>query len=695
MKKLKNLSPRVIFASSLILLMGCSAPVDPKNDKTETQIVPVTKFDPPVMQIQGVGSETGNGGDVMICRDHANNIVSIELFDYFEARTFRNIEIDLGLPDLPVAQKVELALRRLQKHSPTRMQKYLRWANDFMSETNFIDNSSLVDIPDSELLVKPQGCDMDQIAIQKTPEFKEDKRYLINQRLWKLMTSDQQAGLILHEIIYREAIEMGQKNSKKVRYFNSYLASKKFETLNLQEMIDLQSSSLFQEITVDGISYTKILLGENGKIREGSLVTQGKMLIHGIEVNLQGANIQFSDAGFPQNIKNLKENLMITHREQQIVLSGYALELYPDGKIQKANVVSTTPYVNEQIQFSLAELTPIQFHSNGNLAAACAPPPFTIQTAQAKFLIHSNISSCLELQFYENEFIKNFPYTYNGVSQMTSANPAFVKIALLNKNDVELYPDGSLKSAIVVAKSLPNQVSVDFESSKAIFYPSGALQTIEVPSSAVFSNSNDELQLYQKQKLEFNENGQVLLGTPTPAALRLQEMLDSDFEQKNSECFKEILSDLMNKMYGINSLTDANFSRANTWIKFRLIADYKKSSRASLALTFDINYKTIVLESESNDAPHLPPYTLAQPEIFPYVAILESESRKEIDEVGNSKSKIVLLKSYLANPLLPLSEAEPLISKENGKVSPFTVNLQQLKTCLLKNVIQNGERNEK
>ena len=43
-----------------------------------------------------------------------------------------------------------------------------------------------------------------------------------------MLDNNGKAGLILHELIYREAIEGGATESTAVRYFNSMLASNRF-----------------------------------------------------------------------------------------------------------------------------------------------------------------------------------------------------------------------------------------------------------------------------------------------------------------------------------------------------------------------------------------------------------------------------------------------------------------------------------
>src|SRR4051794_27132981 len=55
-----------------------------------------------------VGHERGNGGDAVVCRDHDDKIISVELLDFFEARNMRGIYLDLGDDSLSVDQKVQL-----------------------------------------------------------------------------------------------------------------------------------------------------------------------------------------------------------------------------------------------------------------------------------------------------------------------------------------------------------------------------------------------------------------------------------------------------------------------------------------------------------------------------------------------------------------------------------------------------------
>lgn len=81
------------------------------------------------------------------------------------------------------------------------------------------------DIQDSLVRVFPRGCKIEQIAIQKEPAFPEDKRFTVSKDLWDLLDEDNKAGLVLHEIIYREALLYGHEDSVNARYVNSIWTS--------------------------------------------------------------------------------------------------------------------------------------------------------------------------------------------------------------------------------------------------------------------------------------------------------------------------------------------------------------------------------------------------------------------------------------------------------------------------------------
>lgn len=175
---------------------------------------------------------SGGGGAVYCGTNHP-----AELFDFYEARVLRNIEIDLGAGDH--MQLVRNALQRIAKHDPERAYEYSDLADTFMQEAKFLPNVMLSEVPDVGNVALPVGCELRQVVIQAEPNFPGDPYYIVSKDLWDLMNESSKAGLILHEIIYREAIERGQKSSVNVRYFNSMIANKNFNQLSLANYAEL------------------------------------------------------------------------------------------------------------------------------------------------------------------------------------------------------------------------------------------------------------------------------------------------------------------------------------------------------------------------------------------------------------------------------------------------------------------------
>jgi hypothetical protein len=192
------------------------------------------------------GSTIGNGGQGVFCK--ATN--KIQLFDFFEASVLRGVHTDIGPSSLNYTQKVDLLLSRLERLDPVRAEFYRERFASFAGESRFVEKSELIAIPDANSPVIPHGCEIVQLAIQRKPNFPGEAYYLIDGDKWKLMNADQKAGLVLHEIIYREALEMGATNSEGARYLNSTLASGGFNQLKFADYNEILASLQFRRYTI-------------------------------------------------------------------------------------------------------------------------------------------------------------------------------------------------------------------------------------------------------------------------------------------------------------------------------------------------------------------------------------------------------------------------------------------------------------
>lgn len=195
------------------------------------------------------GGSVGNGGDVVSCSNTTNKT---EVFDVYEARALRGWNLNLGDPQLSAEEKVDLAISRINDnlYTPGMRKLLASYAQDFWNEYALVPASTLVDIPDTLELSLPVGCILTQTAIQiKNPSI-FDKRYLINGDIWNTLDNDNKAALILHEVVYRIAIQQGAQNSIGTRLVNSILFSDKISSFSWSLWIEAWEVAGFKQIII-------------------------------------------------------------------------------------------------------------------------------------------------------------------------------------------------------------------------------------------------------------------------------------------------------------------------------------------------------------------------------------------------------------------------------------------------------------
>ena len=194
----------------------------------------------------GVG--VGNGGGMVVCRDPSSHqINSAELLDYFEAREIRGINIDISSIPGTWKVKAQAIIDRLGLQSQLRNRIYSLWLQSFENESKFISGLEFNKISDSMDIGVPKGCEFEQAAIQIVPRFAEDNRYYINQDIWNALDENNKAGLVLHELIYREALSYGQTDSIGARYFNSFITSSNFSKISFAGFLNVLAQARFEE----------------------------------------------------------------------------------------------------------------------------------------------------------------------------------------------------------------------------------------------------------------------------------------------------------------------------------------------------------------------------------------------------------------------------------------------------------------
>lgn len=216
------------------------------------------------------GRIVGNGGDVVVCRNADNSIRSIELLDFYEARVERDQIIQLD-PNKSVEENVAIYMQRLGSYDLYQKNRFQALYQEFNNDARFMPGVELVDIPDSNHISFPVGCKVEQIAIQKNPQYPGERRYSVNKDLWDKLTTADRAGLIMHEIIYRDTVLLADKleddvDSIPTRFLNSTIAANGLTALRSSEYFRVLSRLNFEyaswrEFIVE-ISYAEFF--ENG-----------------------------------------------------------------------------------------------------------------------------------------------------------------------------------------------------------------------------------------------------------------------------------------------------------------------------------------------------------------------------------------------------------------------------------------------
>ncbi len=191
------------------------------------------------------GDKAGNGGDAVVCRASGGEVQSIELLDFYEARVERGETLSLSASK-SLDENMEVLFERLGFHDTFFRDRLKSWYQTFDEESLFLSGVELVDIPDSNHLSFPVGCKVEQVAVQRKPQFPGEKFYKFNKDLWDRMDSANQAGLILHELMFRNLTLYAQKayDSTFIRYLSSTIAGNYLSGVSYFDYVQILSKQL-------------------------------------------------------------------------------------------------------------------------------------------------------------------------------------------------------------------------------------------------------------------------------------------------------------------------------------------------------------------------------------------------------------------------------------------------------------------
>jgi len=368
----------------------------------------------------GADGREGHGGQGVVCKDANGKITSVEIADYYEGEsTLGGTSLDTGPSSASYLDTVQFILDRYAKVDPVAAKRYLERAKTFEHETKF-SRTPLTPIDDAhEPIQAKTGCEMAQFALQNYPIKPLQSRYIVDQAIWDGADSVAKAGLVLHEVIYTDALSLGQTTSDNARYFNYIISSTAIASMSSDDYIKILTASGFSvdlpgclfSFFQDGIPFCENRVAEEYplKLGDGQIVTllpdrlsgftdreqEGKLIT---QYNVSPVQIEIFGNRIRIKCVFLRPDLSVgaVCIDDKIQLStpsgtynfGGVLEFYPGGQIGFGQLMSESTATIGGV--SVVVRGNIIFDKNGNIieVSAQSTGPFSavIRSKQVQFL---------------------------------------------------------------------------------------------------------------------------------------------------------------------------------------------------------------------------------------------------------------------------------------------------------------------
>lgn len=228
-----------------------------------------------VSSFSWAGYEVGNGGGGIVCGDQSR----VQLLDYTSLIVPTQVHLQYSQA-ATWPEKVADLLARIRSKNPARVELYSNWLGNFLSETHFLKSAHLNPSTDVGLVPIPAGCTYVQIAGQFEPDSSLPFRYVIDQSLWDKMDEDAKAGLVLHELIWREVRHqtLPHADGRYVREFTSWVTSAEIEPLKLSDYIELLLRLHFEMAQVQNgiqirLSEPPVFI-DSSRVRRAAVISQ-------------------------------------------------------------------------------------------------------------------------------------------------------------------------------------------------------------------------------------------------------------------------------------------------------------------------------------------------------------------------------------------------------------------------------------
>lgn len=170
------------------------------------------------------GNRVGNGGDAIVCGKKKK---TAEILDFYEVETLDRTKAEAKEKPAEILAKRFAELKRIH---PALASVFENRLASIEAEIEMKKNAKLVDVEDSLHDVVPSDptCSFVQAAIRRHEPAPDQKRFVFDDSVWRLLDARSKAGLLAHEIIYEYFYKLGDKDSRKARAMNRLIFSKDF-----------------------------------------------------------------------------------------------------------------------------------------------------------------------------------------------------------------------------------------------------------------------------------------------------------------------------------------------------------------------------------------------------------------------------------------------------------------------------------
>lgn len=269
--------------------------------------------------LYATGGEMGNGGDVVYCKDNGG---SFEVLDHWESRAYLKFDSALDQMSGDYMTRAIAVAESVKSIFPEVGNYLIQQLKVFEDNRRLVDGVDLLVVPDAYPRMLPKGCELKQIANQREPMFPGEQVFLIDNDLWTHLDAANRATLVLHEIIYRYALnKRDATNSILTRYLVGYFAQKEFA--NKPRHLQVFASQLifnkepgssaigtcpdqnyfwFNDLAVicrSGTTQEKFEFHSNGMVKDGFLFSNQKIkpLLGRMPQTEFGIHVRFSESG--------------------------------------------------------------------------------------------------------------------------------------------------------------------------------------------------------------------------------------------------------------------------------------------------------------------------------------------------------------------------------------------------------------